>query len=111
VEEITVQLADLCSASAPLSIATVRCVIIVIIRDRAPEVFDHCFKDGPSFRISDWFCRSFLDRKLAWSLRKGTKAVQKLPANAEEQCNNTFLHHAYTIKDHRIPAELIVNMD
>ncbi|KAJ7310789.1 hypothetical protein DFH08DRAFT_628883, partial [Mycena albidolilacea] len=82
VEEITAQLADLRGAGAPLSIATVRCVIIAIIRDRAPEVFDHRFKDGSSFRVSDSFCRSFLDRTLAWSLRKGTKAAQKLPANA-----------------------------
>jgi hypothetical protein len=111
VEEITAQLADLRGAGAPLSIATVRCVIIAIIRDRAPEVFDHRFKDGSSFRVSDSFCRSFLDRTLAWSLRKGTKAAQKLPANAEEQCENAFLRRAYTIKEHRIPAELIVNAD
>ncbi|KAF8146548.1 hypothetical protein K438DRAFT_1990565 [Mycena galopus ATCC 62051] len=50
-------------------------------------------------------------RGAAWSLRKGMKAVQKLPADAEEQCENAFLRRAYSITEHRIPAELIVNAD
>ncbi|KAJ7618330.1 hypothetical protein DFH06DRAFT_922747, partial [Mycena polygramma] len=82
VEEITSQLADLRTAGAPISLATVRCIIIVIIRDRAPELFEHRFKDGSLFRVSDSFCRKFLDNSLAWSMRKGTKAAQKLPADA-----------------------------
>jgi hypothetical protein len=44
-------------------------------------------------------------------MRKGTKAAQKLPVDAEDQCKNTFLRRAWTIKEHRIPAELIINAD
>jgi hypothetical protein len=111
VEEITSQLADLRAVGAPLSLATVRCIIIATIRERAPEVFDHRFKDGTYFRVSDSFCRKFLDRTLAWSMRKGTKAAQKLPLDAEEQCENAFLCRAWAIKEHRIPAELVINAD
>ncbi|KAK7047057.1 hypothetical protein R3P38DRAFT_3423853 [Favolaschia claudopus] len=86
VEDIIAQLTDLRVAGAPLSLAVARCLIIAIITERAPELFEHRFKDGSYFRVSDSFCRKFLDKTLAWSMRKGTKAAQKLPANAEEQC-------------------------
>ncbi|KAF8155131.1 hypothetical protein K438DRAFT_1448993, partial [Mycena galopus ATCC 62051] len=82
VEEISVQLADLRTSGAPISLATVRCITIAIIRERAPELFEHRFKDGSSFRVSDSFCKKFLGKGLAWSMRKGTKAAQKLPSDA-----------------------------
>ncbi|KAJ7937517.1 hypothetical protein B0H13DRAFT_1588528, partial [Mycena leptocephala] len=82
VKDIISQLSDLRSAGAPLSLATVRCIIIAIIRNQAPEIFERRFKDGSLFRVSDSFCRKFLDKTLAWSIRKGTKAAQKLPENA-----------------------------
>ncbi|KAJ6525403.1 hypothetical protein B0H19DRAFT_1199117 [Mycena capillaripes] len=37
-------------------------------------------------------------------MRKGTKAAQKLPADAEVQCENAFLRRAWNIKEHRIPG-------
>lgn len=86
-------------------------MIIAIIQTQAPEIFDHKFKDGSAFQVSDSFCRKFLHKTMAWSIRKGTKAAQKLPANAEEQCENAFLRRAWTIKEHRIPAELVINAD
>ncbi|KAJ7183939.1 hypothetical protein C8R46DRAFT_883767, partial [Mycena filopes] len=82
VKEIVSQLVDLRSAGAPLSLATVRCIIIATIQDQALEIFEQRFKDGSAFRVSDSFCRKFLDKTLAWSIRKGTKAAQKLPENA-----------------------------
>lgn len=44
-------------------------------------------------------------------MRKATKAAQKLPEDAEEQCETAFLRRAWTIKEHRIPAELVINAD
>jgi hypothetical protein len=92
-------------------LATVRCIIIALITEQAPELFEHHFKDGSTFRVSDSFCKKFLDRSLALTMRKATKAAQKLPADAEDQCENAFLRRAWTIKDHRIPAELVINAD
>jgi hypothetical protein len=94
VKAITSQLVDLRVAGAPLSLATVRCIIIAIIREKAPEIFEHRFKDGSTFQVSDSFCRKFLDKTMAWSMRKGTKAAQKLPADAEEKCETAFLRRA-----------------
>lgn len=88
-----------------------RCIIIATISDRAPEIFAHQFKDGSTFQVSESFCRRFLDKTMAWSMRKGTKAAQKLPADAEVQCENAFLRRAWKIKEHRIPAELVINAD
>ncbi|KAJ7094037.1 hypothetical protein B0H15DRAFT_762231, partial [Mycena belliarum] len=82
INDITSQLVDLRAAGAPLSLATVRCIIIAIIRERAPHLFEHRFKDGSTFQVSDSFCKKFLDQTLAWSIRKGTKAAQKLPHDA-----------------------------
>ncbi|KAJ6559262.1 hypothetical protein B0H10DRAFT_2240540 [Mycena sp. CBHHK59/15] len=101
VKDIISQLGDLRDAGAPLSLTSVRCVIIAIIRERAPEIFERRFKDGSTFQVSDSFCRKFLDKTLAWSMRKGTKAAQKLPADAEDQCETAFLRRAWTIKEHR----------
>ncbi|KAJ6583142.1 hypothetical protein DFH09DRAFT_1076294 [Mycena vulgaris] len=90
VQDIISQLADLCGASAPLSLATVRCLIIATIGDRTPEIFEHHFKDRSTFCVSNSFCRKFLDKTLAWSMRKGTKAMQKLPKDAEEHSRMTW---------------------
>jgi hypothetical protein len=111
VEDIMSQLVDLRTAGAPLSLASVRCIIIAIISSRAPELFERRFKDGSTFRVSGSFCRKFLDKALAWSMWKGTKAAQKLPSDAEDQCENVFLRRTWTTKEHRIPAELVVNAD
>ncbi|KAJ7815544.1 hypothetical protein B0H13DRAFT_2381017 [Mycena leptocephala] len=111
IKEIVSQLADLRAAGAPVSLASVRCIIIAIITERAPELFDHCFKDGSTFRVSDSFCKKFIGKTLVWSMRKGTKAAQKLPPDAEDQCEDVFLRRAWTIKEHRIPAALVVNAD
>ncbi|KAK6974495.1 hypothetical protein R3P38DRAFT_3378568 [Favolaschia claudopus] len=85
IDEVISQLKDLRSAGAPLSLASVRCIIIATIRDQAPEIFEQKFKDGSTFQVSDSFCRKFLDKTLVWSMRKGTKAAQKLPVDAEEK--------------------------
>jgi hypothetical protein len=105
------QLADIRGTGAPISLATVRCVIIALIQTKAPEIFLQEFKDGSKFQVSDSFCRKFLHKTLAWSMQKGTKAAQKLPVNAEEQCENAFLRRAWLIKEHSIPAEFVINAD
>ncbi|KAJ7312709.1 hypothetical protein DFH08DRAFT_821873 [Mycena albidolilacea] len=53
VKEIISQLSELHAAGAPLSLATARCIIIAIIREQAPEIFERRFKDGSLFRVSD----------------------------------------------------------
>src|ERR1700761_7290224 len=46
-----------------------------------------------------------------WSIRKATRAAQKLPEDWEDQCEQSALRKAYLIKEYDIPAELFINAD
>ncbi|EMD34320.1 hypothetical protein CERSUDRAFT_24720, partial [Gelatoporia subvermispora B] len=48
---------------------------------------------------------------MAWSFRKSTRAAQKIPEDAEEQCHRSFARQALTIRNEGVPAELRVNID
>ena len=76
-----------------------------------PEILETTFKDWSNFQASDSFICRWLHKELKWSYRKATHAAQKLPENWEDQCERSFLHKVYIIKDHDIPAELYVNSD
>ena len=71
----------------------------------------HTFHDGTCFRASESFVRKFLHENMSWSIRKGTHAAHKLPANWEELCEKSAIRKAYHIKKYDIPADLIVNSD
>jgi hypothetical protein len=53
----------------------------------------------------------FLHGLLSWSLQKATQAAQKLPKDWEDQCEQSFFHKAYAIKEEAIPPELYINSD
>lgn len=63
----------------PVSLITARAMIVATILEMKPTIFNHKFKDGSSFRVSESFVRKFLHEVLSWSLRKATQAAQKLP--------------------------------
>ncbi|KAJ6553233.1 hypothetical protein B0H19DRAFT_865606, partial [Mycena capillaripes] len=46
-----------------------------------------------------------------WSPRQGTNAAQKLPDDWEDLCEKSFFRMAHAIKEHDIPAGLILNSD
>jgi len=48
---------------------------------------------------------------MGWSLRKGTRAAQKLPNDWEDQCEKAAIRRAYLFKEYDIPAELYANSD
>jgi hypothetical protein len=52
------------------------------------------------------FVRSFLDSVLNWSPRKGTRAAAKLPADAEDKCEEAFFQLAYIMKWHNVPPKV-----
>ncbi|KAJ7222043.1 hypothetical protein C8J57DRAFT_1094587, partial [Mycena rebaudengoi] len=63
------------------------------------------------FRISDSYLRKWLRETLRWSIRRPTNAAQKLPEDWEDLCEKSFFRIAYSIKEHDIPACLIINSD
>ncbi|KII90298.1 hypothetical protein PLICRDRAFT_85595, partial [Plicaturopsis crispa FD-325 SS-3] len=48
---------------------------------------------------------------VGWSIRRSTRAGQKVPANVDEVLGDAFLRIAYSIKDRDVPSPLIINGD
>ncbi|KAG2748079.1 hypothetical protein P692DRAFT_20691496, partial [Suillus brevipes Sb2] len=52
---------------AVLTVITIRAIMIAMISDLAPEIFDHRAKDGSQFQCSDTFVQCWLHNILHWS--------------------------------------------
>jgi hypothetical protein len=96
---------------APLTVVTVRGMLLATIMRMNPEILEKMFKDGSKFRASDFFICGWLHKELEWSVRKATQAAQKLPENWKEQCERSVFQKVYIIKEEDIPPELYANSD
>lgn len=76
----------------------------------ARHVFDER-PDGTSFQCSESFIRIFLKRSMGWSIRRGTKAAQKVPKNSDHILDRFCMRAAARIRDDNIPESCIVNCD
>lgn len=99
------------AAGTPLTLITMRGVVVATILKMAPEIFEKKRKDSSLFRCSDSWLRNWLHHTMNWSECKATRATHKLPKDWEAQCEKSFLQMAHDIKEHDIPAELQVNSD
>ncbi|KAI0753046.1 hypothetical protein C8Q80DRAFT_1050465, partial [Daedaleopsis nitida] len=77
----------------------------------APELLEPTGPSRQVFHCSNSFLRSFMTEELGWSLRKATRAAQKIPDDAVEQCRDSFARQARAIDEYQIPAALRVNID
>jgi len=80
----------------------------------SPHETRHCWAEiQRQFHLSclRFIVQKFLHGLLSWSLWKATQAAQKLPKDWEDQCEWSFFHKAYAIKEEDIPAKLYVNSD
>lgn len=99
------------NAGAPLTLITARALIVASILGKRPEILEYTFHDGSRFKVSESFVRNLLRCEMQWSMRKSTRAAQKLPKDWKEQCERSFLRKAYIIKEEDIPAPLYLNSD
>ena len=99
------------NGSVPLTLVTIRVVIVVMLMNMAPEIFNIKAPDKSFFWCSDSFLRAWLHKTMGWSEWKATHAAQKLPKNWEDICENAILQMAYVMKEEDIPATLYVNTD
>ncbi|KIK73843.1 hypothetical protein PAXRUDRAFT_792843 [Paxillus rubicundulus Ve08.2h10] len=60
-------LTALWKGSVPLTLITIRGIIVAMLMDMAPEVFNVKASDGLAFRCSDSFVRLWLHQKMGWS--------------------------------------------
>lgn len=74
-----------------VNLITAHAIIAPMIIQMDPSLFDIKFKDGLTFRVSDFFVHKFLHAQLSWSLQKATQAGQKHPKDWEDQCEQSFL--------------------
>ncbi|EKM82903.1 hypothetical protein AGABI1DRAFT_125369 [Agaricus bisporus var. burnettii JB137-S8] len=105
------QLTSLRGAGVPLTTVTVRALMIAIITEGAPEIYEHVRSDGSKFKCSEAFVRKFLHNSIGWSERHATRAAQKLSHNYEDLLEQAYFHKAWIIRDFNIPAALRVNTD
>ncbi len=101
----------LCDAQAAITLVTACSVMIATINNIEPSIFWKKGTDGQPFRCFDTYVKTFLHKKLSWSVRSATQAGQKIPLNWESQCLKSILCLAYSIKEHDIPSALYVNTD
>ncbi|KIK73084.1 hypothetical protein PAXRUDRAFT_796147, partial [Paxillus rubicundulus Ve08.2h10] len=85
------RLTALWKGSVPLTLITIRGIIVAMLMDMTPEVFDVKASDGLAFCCSDSFMRLWLHQKMGWSERKATHAARKVPDNWEEVCKKAIL--------------------
>ena len=95
----------------PLTLIAIRGLMIATILHEEPSILERKFHDESTFRVSDAFVRRWLHSALGWSLRKGTRAAQKLPVDWENQCEKSAIRKAYLFKEYDIPAESYANSD
>ena len=110
-EDFLAYLQGLREASAPLTLVTIRGLLVAHLQHSTPEIFTTPFRDGSFFTCSDTFVRKFIKRALGWSWRRSTRAGQKIPKNADSILKKAALRMAYVIKHEDIPSALIVNSD
>ncbi|KAG1860554.1 hypothetical protein C8R48DRAFT_544650, partial [Suillus tomentosus] len=87
-------------------------LVVGVLRHDLPEIFAAKANDGSTFKCSDSWVQTFLYDQLQYTMRKGTRAAQKLPPNIDEVCLEQFLRIALTIRDDVITyPEFLVNID
>lgn len=72
-----------------LALVDIQTIMISMIETHAPEIFARVVKDGGRFQCSELFVRLYL-RGHHWSMRRPTRAAQKVPDDAEKQCEQSF---------------------
>lgn len=85
--------------------------MIGCITHLAPSVFEKTDRNGNRFQCSEAFVRKFLENDMGYSVRRITKAGQKVPTDADTQLYHAFLRASAAIRDEDISPDLMVNSD
>lgn len=112
VKAIVDQLSTLRQVGIALTTSRCRGLIVGLLRYTIPQIFATKAFDGSTFKCSDSWVQTFLYENLRYTMRKGTRAAQKLPTNLNEVCCEQFLRLALTIRDDVITfPQFLVNID
>src|ERR1700689_2931400 len=106
---ILTYLEGLRTASIPLTLTTIRGLMIGQLQHLAPEIFEERSPDGTQFHCSEAFVQKYLQRSVGWSICHSTWAGRKILDNVDEVLTDAFLRIAYMIKNNDVPSSLVVN--
>ncbi|EPQ50005.1 hypothetical protein GLOTRDRAFT_16145, partial [Gloeophyllum trabeum ATCC 11539] len=73
---ITDKLKGLRASGLPVNVLVVRSIVLAVLKEEKPEILDR-------FKCSESFVRDFVESRLSWSVRKGTRQAAHIPENAE----------------------------
>ncbi|CAK5265356.1 unnamed protein product [Mycena citricolor] len=105
------QINDLRDRGAPLTLVSIRAVMVALIEKHQPNLFSCVAPDNSSFKCSDSFVRKFLRNFMGFSQQRATRAAQKIPENVDRILEIANLREALLVRDYNIPAALRVNSD
>ncbi|KAJ8496334.1 hypothetical protein ONZ45_g12488 [Pleurotus djamor] len=103
-ESVRTQLTGLRRSGIAINIRLARTIMLALTLAKHPELLK-------TFKCSESFVRSYLHNVLQWSKRKGTRAAAHLPADAPDVCERAFFRIVNLMKEHDIPAKLVINAD
>ena len=109
VQEIKSRLETICEGKAPISVVTVRAVILATIMEMDPHILHKTFNDGTTFQASDSYVHAWLHDAMHWLPHKGTRAAHKLPEDWEDKVKHSFLRKVHVIKEYDMLPQFYVN--
>jgi hypothetical protein len=113
IDAVVTQLSLIRKAGVPLTVVLMRGIILGHIRHRCPKILTAKLKkDGTPFECSESYVRSFVQEHLNWTPQVATRAAQKIPVDAKQQCRRTFLRMVHAVLTCGIQhAGLCMNFD
>jgi hypothetical protein len=116
VSEITTQLRGLRTSGVAVNVLIARSIMLAIIKAKKPELLVD-FKCSEVMLASFFlifyhlslfqsYVRSFLESKMNWTPRKGTRAAAHLPPDADDKIEEKNFRQVYAMKWHDIPTKV-----
>ncbi|RPA81892.1 hypothetical protein BJ508DRAFT_376040 [Ascobolus immersus RN42] len=107
-EKIIVQLRAIRATGCRITVVGAQAIIISFVSWLAPHLLD---EERYQWKVSDRWTRNFLRNSLGWTIRKGTTAAQKLPADWQRDAIRVVCRMAYLLRMLGIPDCFVLNMD
>ncbi|THU80666.1 hypothetical protein K435DRAFT_600201, partial [Dendrothele bispora CBS 962.96] len=105
INEIKSTLLDLRKSGMVVNVPIARSIMLGIIQEKCPQALT------PHFKCSESYVRDFFQAIMNWAPRAETRAAAKLPDDADDICERSFMRNVYAMKWYNIPPELVINGD
>jgi hypothetical protein len=117
VESIVSSLRSIRAAGVCVTLDTARSIVLAHVSEQHPDLLSPHLRDiqqpidPKRFCISNNWLHHFLQTRLCWTLRRRTKAAQKLPANWEDLRDDALMRIAIVAARKNISADRVYCAD